>query len=136
MNVTVTTTDLVYARDEGTVLVVTGTDEDTRDLVTFGVDHRVFSGLYNAANDDEDSQVTAQVEPWQVLYRQPVRRAVVHEPGYEFGQAGPAARSFADDGEYPVNDLGGQDPYPRFGAGENDLDEEVHDDLVDGEGAE
>lgn len=29
------------------------------------------------------------------------------------------------DADEPVNDLGGQDPYPRLGADQNDLDEEI-----------
>ena len=76
MNVTVTTSDLVQARDEGTVFVVSGLDEDTRDQLTFGVDHRVFRDLFEYS-DDEDGEVTVEVESWQVLSRTPCRRAVL-----------------------------------------------------------
>lgn len=77
MTVRVTNQDLLSARDEGTVIVVTGTDTETRDRVTFAGDRRVMDSLAEAVIMSEDG-VPAEVEDYQVLSRTPLRRAVVH----------------------------------------------------------
>jgi len=68
MNITLTTEQLGQVRDEGTVVVLTGTDEATGALVTFGADRHEFivacGGLLGG------DRVTFEVEPWQVLGRQ------------------------------------------------------------------
>jgi hypothetical protein len=69
MNVTLTTEQLARVQDEGTVVVLTGTDDETGDLVTFGTERHVFivacGGLLSG-----EGQVTFKVESWQVLGRQ------------------------------------------------------------------
>jgi hypothetical protein len=75
MNVTVTAEDLVHVSDEGTVWVMTGTDTETRDRVRFASDWRAAQAFGEAV--ETGGEAVAEVEPWQVLDRQPVRRAVV-----------------------------------------------------------
>lgn len=50
-------------RDEGTVIVLTGTDEQGR-AVTFGADHRQARNIIEAASH---GVIEAEVEGWQVL---------------------------------------------------------------------
>lgn len=64
MQVTVTAEDLDTARNEGSVLLVTGTTEDgTR--VRFAGDHRPMAGFLAVVEDE--GEATAEVESWQVL---------------------------------------------------------------------
>jgi hypothetical protein len=70
MNVTLTTEQLARVQDEGTVVVLTGTDDETGDLVTFGADRHVFIVACGGLPGGE-GQVTFEVEGWQVLGRQP-----------------------------------------------------------------
>jgi hypothetical protein len=72
MQITITKEDLIHARDEGTIIVFTGTDENG-DRVTFGADHRPATALYEAALE-QDEPVCAEVESWQVISRQPLRK--------------------------------------------------------------
>ncbi len=76
MKITLTTDQLGQARDEGTVVVLTGTEDETGDLVTFGGDRNVF---IRTCGDllQGTGQVTFEVEPWQELSRIPLRRAVI-----------------------------------------------------------
>lgn len=77
MQITVTTEDLTTLRGMGSsVLTVTGTDENG-DRVTFAGDHRPMAAMLDALIDGEEAEVTAEVEPWQQMGRQPLRRAVV-----------------------------------------------------------
>jgi hypothetical protein len=68
MTVTLTTDELGRVRDEGTVVVLTGTDDATGDRVTFGADRHMFivacGGLL-----DGTGRVTFEIEGWQVLER-------------------------------------------------------------------
>lgn len=73
MQVLVTRRDLENVRDEGSVFVFTGTDSETGDKLSFGVDHRPAQGLSDAVYQDEE--VVAEVESWQVLSRVPLRKA-------------------------------------------------------------
>ncbi len=72
MIIRLTTEQLGQVRDEGTVAVLTGTDENG-DRVTFGADRHVFivacGGLLGG-----EGQVTFEVESWQVLGRQEAQR--------------------------------------------------------------
>lgn len=70
MNVTVTKADLPYVRDEGTVLVFTGTAENG-DRVDFGADHRPAWALYEGVL--ETGEAEAEVESYQVLRTVPLR---------------------------------------------------------------
>jgi len=76
MKITLTTDQLGQVRDEGTVVVLTGTDEETGDLVTFGGDRNVF---IRTCGDllEGTGQVTFDVFNWQELGRVPLRRAVI-----------------------------------------------------------
>jgi hypothetical protein len=76
MQITLTTDQLSQARDEGTVVVLTGTDEATGDLVTFGGDRNVF---IRTCGDllEGTGQVTFDVFDWQELGRVPLRRATI-----------------------------------------------------------
>ncbi len=76
MKITLTTDQLGQVRDEGTVVVLTGTEDDTGDLVTFGGDRNVF---IRTCGDllQGTGRVTFEVEPWQELGRVPLRRAVI-----------------------------------------------------------
>ena len=66
MNITVTRDDLeTTGRDEGTVIVVTGTDENGN-RVTFGGDGRPMEHLIKGVLID-GSAVAADVENWQIL---------------------------------------------------------------------
>jgi len=58
----VTLTNPQLVRDEGTVVVLSGTDESTGRSWLFGVDRRA---AYDILNDDEAFLV--QVETWQLL---------------------------------------------------------------------
>lgn len=73
MQIEITKEDLIHARDEGTIIVFTGTDDETGDRVTFGADHRPATALYEAALEQSEP-VAAEVEPYQVLSRIPLRR--------------------------------------------------------------
>jgi hypothetical protein len=72
MQITITKEDLIHARDEGTVIVFTGTDENG-DRVTFGADHRPATALYEAALEQSEP-VCAEVDDHQVLRRVPLRK--------------------------------------------------------------
>jgi hypothetical protein len=74
MQITITKEDLIHARDEGTIIVLTGTDEQTGDRVSFGADHRPATALYEAALE-QDEPVVAEVDDWQVTRRVPLRTA-------------------------------------------------------------
>lgn len=71
MNVTVTKADLPCVRDEGTVLVFTGTAENG-DRVSFGADHRPAWALYEGVLEEGEAQ--AEVESYQVLRTVPLRK--------------------------------------------------------------
>ena len=71
MQITITKADLPYVRDEGSVLVFTGTAENG-DRVSFGADHRPAWALYEGVL--EEGEAEAEVESWQVLSTVPVRR--------------------------------------------------------------
>jgi hypothetical protein len=73
MEVTITQADLEFARDEGTVVVFAGTDQDGGH-VTFGADHRAAQDVISGIRDSDDGQVVAEVEPWQVTHRVPLRK--------------------------------------------------------------
>jgi hypothetical protein len=73
MQITITKEDLIHARDEGTIIVLTGTDEQTGDRVSFGADHRPATALYEAALE-QDEPVVAEVDGWQVTRRVPLRK--------------------------------------------------------------
>ena len=165
MTLRVTNQDLYNSRDEGSVVVVTGYDEDTHDRVTFAGDRRVMDGLAEAVVMN-DGHSYASVEEWQVLGRTPCRRAVLkadsevaacklakqvknylpanyqvvgchggvvtvegHDhagwtlDGYVLPRLASGLLWATEVQCQPVNDLGGQDPAPRFGRDENDLDE-------------
>ena len=82
MNITLTTEDLADVRDEGTVVVVTGTGPDG-DRITFGADRHVFivacGGLL-----DGSGEITVQVAGWQILHREPAQASsVAHSAGTE-----------------------------------------------------
>lgn len=77
MNVTITMSDLGTLRDEGTVWVVTGTDNETGDLVTFAGDHRPMANMLEGLAGGEQADVMAEIEDYQVVRRQPLRRALV-----------------------------------------------------------
>jgi hypothetical protein len=76
MKITLTADQLGQVRDEGTVIVLTGTEDETGDLVTFGADRNVF---IRTCGDllQGTGRVTFEVEPWQELERVPLRRAVI-----------------------------------------------------------
>ena len=74
MEVTITRDDLAYARDEGTVIVMTGTGPDG-EQVTFGGDRRAVEAL--AEGVYAEGEATAVVEPHQVLNTVPQRIASV-----------------------------------------------------------
>jgi hypothetical protein len=77
MQITVTTDDLTTLRGMGSsVLTVTGTDKNG-DRVTFAGDHRPMATMLDALIDGEDTEVTAEVEPWQQTGRVPLRKATV-----------------------------------------------------------
>lgn len=71
MQITITKADLPYVRDEGSVLVFTGTAENG-DRVSFGADHRPAWALYE--NVLEEGEAQAEVESWQVLRTVPLRK--------------------------------------------------------------
>jgi hypothetical protein len=73
MQITITRDDLYSTRDEGTVVVFTGTDEETGDKVSFGADHRPAQELYDAALEQSEP-VVAEVDDFQVLRRVPLRK--------------------------------------------------------------
>lgn len=60
-------------RDEGTIVVLAGTDLDTGQRVEFAADHRPARAIIEALNEalhDTDQNVempVAEVEDWQVL---------------------------------------------------------------------
>lgn len=54
--------------DHGTVVVFQGVDE-TGDLITFAVDHRMAQGLADA--QAEHGQIDCDVEGWAILSRTP-----------------------------------------------------------------
>jgi hypothetical protein len=64
MIINVTIADLANGQDQGSVWVLTGTAEDGA-RVTFAGDHRPMRGLADAVM--EQGEVSAEVEPWQVL---------------------------------------------------------------------
>lgn len=63
---------IVYVDTEptgsGSVLLFTGTEEETGDSITFGVDHRPAGHLVDMI--DEQGEVPCFVEDWQVIRRQ------------------------------------------------------------------
>jgi hypothetical protein len=73
MQILITKDDLINARDEGSVIVFTGTDDATGDRVTFGADHRPARDLYEAALEQSEP-VVAEVDDFQVLRRVPLRK--------------------------------------------------------------
>jgi hypothetical protein len=74
MKVTITAADARYARDEGSVIVITGREAETGDLVTFAGDHRVMRDMLEAFPNRWAEPVTAEVETWQVTARVPLRK--------------------------------------------------------------
>jgi hypothetical protein len=79
MTIRVTADDLRYARDEGTVIVLTGTDTATGALVTFAGDRRpvmeavgtLAQDAYDGIRDSVDLETPAD---WQVLSTVPLRK--------------------------------------------------------------
>lgn len=71
MQVTVTTEDARTIREEGSVITVTGTDDETGARVTFAGDHRPMQHLFDGVL--ADGEATAEVESWQVLKTVPLR---------------------------------------------------------------
>jgi hypothetical protein len=75
MQITITVADARYARDEGSVIVITGRDAGTGDLVTFAGDHRAMHNMLDSAFPNHWAEpVTAEVEEYQVLSRVPLRK--------------------------------------------------------------
>jgi len=87
MTITVTHDQLSQARDEGSVLTVTGTEDQTGDLVTIAGDWRPMMRLFEGVT--ESGEATAEVETYQVVHRVPLRRATV---AVGTGQPAEAAR--------------------------------------------
>lgn len=79
MIVTVTREQAARARDEGTVIVLEGTEEESGDLVVFAGDRRpVFDALAAGLYDlEEAGHMAVDVDGWQVLSRVPLRLARV-----------------------------------------------------------
>ena len=81
MQITINNQDLLSARDEGTVMVLTGTAENG-DRVTFGADRRPADDLADAVVNSLDGEITAEVESWQVLSTNPLRKGRIRRtPG-------------------------------------------------------
>jgi hypothetical protein len=72
MQITILKEDLIHVRDEGTIIVFTGTAENG-DRVSFGADHRPAWALYEGVLEEGEAQ--AEVESYQVLSTVPLRRA-------------------------------------------------------------
>ena len=66
MIITLIDTDVDTVLDEGSVVAITGTDEDGQ-RVRFGADARMIEPVLRALVMDEEFEIPVEVEDWQVL---------------------------------------------------------------------
>lgn len=65
-SVTLTDLDIATAVDCGSVVVITGTDVDTQERVTFAGDTRPMLQVMEALVMDVEDEITVDVEEWQI----------------------------------------------------------------------
>lgn len=66
MIVTFTTEDVVTAEQDGSIVILTGTNE-ARERVTIGGDFRPMAEIVSALLNDVEDEVTVDVDGWQIL---------------------------------------------------------------------
>jgi hypothetical protein len=62
-----TVTNILFVRDEGTVVVFDAVDTDTGQQVRFAADHRSAQHMVDGAPADLYWVEPWQIEPWQIL---------------------------------------------------------------------
>ena len=65
-HVTLTIEDVDAVIDQGSVVVITGTD-DVGQRVTFAGDHRPLGHIIEALLTDAEDEIVVEVEDWQIL---------------------------------------------------------------------
>ncbi len=68
MQITFTIDDVLGIQDGGSVVVLEGTLE-TGERVRVGIEHRCAEPILSALLGEEEYEVFAEVEPWQILGR-------------------------------------------------------------------
>jgi len=67
MDIRLTIEDAATADSQGSIVLLTGTDVETGDRVTFGGDVRPMADLIEALLADEEDEIVAEVEGWQII---------------------------------------------------------------------